>query len=308
MQSLLDRGALRFKFVDRTFNLDIDDACGILRFFIDRMRPGLFLHFEMVPDRLPIALRELLKSFPPASVQIEAGVQTMNPEVAARIGRKQDMRLLADNLRFLREETGIHVHADLIAGLPGESVESFANGFDRLLALRPQEIQIEPLKRLRGTAIRRHDAEWGMAYAAEPPYEVLATRHVPFADMQRLKRFARYWDLVSNSGNFIDTAPLLWSDESPFKAFMAFSDHLFACGAGTHGIALDRLAEYLFEYLTHTCGLAPAEAAAALARDYACAGRSAPVFLRGMSDSTHPAPRSRPGARTRQERFRGKGG
>ena len=104
------------------------------------------------------------------------GIQTFNDEVAALISRRQDYGKLEDNLRFLREETGVHVHADLIVGLPGEDVASFGQGFDRLVAMRPQEIQVGMLKRLRGTPIVRHDAEWGMVYSPHAPYEVLQTK------------------------------------------------------------------------------------------------------------------------------------
>ena len=82
-------------------------------------------------------------------------------------------------------------------------MESFAAGFDRLIALGPQEIQVGILKRLRGTPIVRHDAEWRMIYNAQPPYEILQNRLIDFATMQRLRRFAKYWDLVGNSGNFV---------------------------------------------------------------------------------------------------------
>ena len=107
----------------------------------------------------------------------------------------------------------MHIHADLIAGLPGESLESFAAGFDRLIALGPHEIQVGILKRLRGTPIVRHDAEWRMVYNPHPPYEILQNRLIDFATMQKLRRFARYWDLVGNSGNFVETTPLIWSIE-----------------------------------------------------------------------------------------------
>ena len=95
---------------------------------------------------------------------------------------------LAENLRFLREQTGVHVHTDLIVGLPGETIESFGRGFDRLVALRPQEIQVGILKRLRGTPIVRHDADFGMVYSLTAPYEVLQTKHVSFDSMQRMRR------------------------------------------------------------------------------------------------------------------------
>ncbi|MEQ1853714.1 MAG: radical SAM protein, partial [Chthoniobacteraceae bacterium] len=170
MQRLLERGATQFKFVDRTFNLHLPTSMGILQFFLDRWRDGLFLHFEMIPDRLPEQLRALIKRFPPGAVQFEVGIQTFDDATSKNISRRQNLERLADNLRFLREETGVHVHADLIVGLPGEGMESFGRGFDRLVALGPQEIQVGILKRLRGTPIVRHDAEVAMRYAPHPPY------------------------------------------------------------------------------------------------------------------------------------------
>src|SRR5262249_8011449 len=158
-------------------------------------QPGNFYHFEMIPDRLPEALREIIARFPPGALQFEVGIQTFNPEVGKLISRKQDNVRLADNFHFLRERTSVHIHADLIVGLPGEDLNSCAAGFDRLVRLHPQEIQVGILKRLRGTPIVRHDAEWQMVYSSHPPYEILQTRLIDFATMQRLRRFARYWDL-----------------------------------------------------------------------------------------------------------------
>jgi radical SAM superfamily enzyme YgiQ (UPF0313 family) len=283
LQRLLDRGVNQFKFVDRTFNLNLNVSKTLLRFFLERYRAGLFLHFEMIPDRLPDALREIITGFPAGALQFEVGIQSFNEDVCRLISRRQDARKLEDNLRFLRGETGVHIHADLIAGLPGESIESFAAGFDRLAGLNPQEIQVGILKRLRGTPIVRHDSEWQMSYTPYPPYEVLQTRLVTFAEMQKMRRFARYWDLVANSGNFIETTPLLWQgrDPSPFAAFMAFSEWLYGKLRRTDGIALVRLAQLLFTYLTEHLRLAPGSVAEILWRDYRRgAGRGVPEFLR----------------------------
>jgi radical SAM superfamily enzyme YgiQ (UPF0313 family) len=283
MQKLLDRGLSRFKFVDRTFNLNLTISRAILQFFLERYRPGLFLHFEMIPDRLPVPLREQIGLFPAGALQFEVGVQTFDEATAARISRRQDNAKLAENLRFLRDQTGVHVHADLIVGLPGEGIESFGRGFDRLISLGPQEIQVGMLKRLRGTPIVRHDDEFAMVYSPHPPYEVLRTGDIDFATMQRLRRFARYWDLVANSGNFIDTTPLLWSaaQDSPFAQFLRLSDWLFDRVGRKHGIALQHLAELLFQFLVEHCGRGAEEVAAAIWRDYQRGGRSdQPAFLR----------------------------
>ena len=310
LRRLIDRGVKQFKFVDRTFNLNLNTSRSLLQLFLERYAPGMFFHFEMVPDRLPAPLRDVIAKFPPGALQFEVGIQTFNEQTGALIQRRQHYGRLEDNIRFLRGETGVHVHADLIVGLPGEAMESFAAGFDRLVALRPQEIQVGVLKRLRGTPISRHDQEWQMVYHANPPYEILQNKLIPFAAMQRLRRFAKYWDLVGNSGNFVESSPLLWMDElseprpgneiddhtrspsvrcgSPFAGFMAFSDWLFDQVGRTDSIALVRLMQLLFEFLTQQRGWSPVWPARLLWRDYRRGGRhDKPGFLvEHLNDTT----------------------
>jgi radical SAM superfamily enzyme YgiQ (UPF0313 family) len=282
MNDLLQRGARRFKFVDRTFNLNLNLCKEVLEFFRSRLMPALFLHFEMVPDRLPPPVRELARLFPPGTLQFEVGIQTFNPEVARRVHRRQDPAMNEDNLRFLRQHTGVHLHTDLILGLPGEDLASMAAGFDRLLALAPHEIQVGILKRLRGTSIGRHDSEWQMVYSPLPPYEILQNRLVDFPTMQRLRRFARFWDLIGNRGEFALTLPLLWAGgKSPFAAFLALSDWLYANTGQQHAIALPRLVNLLFTYLTGVQGQDAHTVADKLARDYQRPGRrEPPEYLR----------------------------
>lgn len=263
MDGLLKRGVRQFKFIDRTFNLKTQTGAAILRFFLDRYEPGLFLHFELIPDRLPEALRSLISQFPPGSLQFEVGIQTFDDDVSRRISRRQDNAKVEENFRFLKEETGVHVHADLIVGLPGEDLSSFGRGFDRLLGMGPAEIQVGMLKRLRGTPIIRHDAAWGMVYAPQPPYEVQQTKVLPEADIHRLRRFAKYWDLVHNSGNFRNTAnAVLTQGASPFTSFLALSDWLHAQFGRTHSLPLEVLAEALLRYLVS--GGVPADKAGPL--------------------------------------------
>jgi len=281
MQRLLDRGLQQFKFVDRTFNLNVPTSKAILEFFLARYKPGHFYHFEMIPDRLPAELRDIIAKFPAGALQFEVGIQTFNPEVGSLISRRQNYDRLADNFQFLRKETGVHIHADLIIGLPGETVDSFAAGFDRLIALGPQEIQVGILKRLRGTPIIRHDQAWQMIYNAHPPYDILQNKLIDFATMQRLRRFAKYWDLVGNSGNFVETTPLLWSKGSPFANLLLFSDWLYAQIGRTDTIALVRLAEKLFEFITIELKIEKQLAAETLWRDWQRgARRDPPEFIR----------------------------
>lgn len=301
MQGLLNRGLRQFKFVDRTFNLNLETSRKILEFFLDRYEPGLFVHFEMIPDRLPDALREVIARFPPGALQFEVGVQSFNSEVGRLISRRQNVERLEHNFRWLRGESGVHIHADLIAGLPGESLESFGAGFDRLLALRPQEIQVGILKRLRGTPIVRHDAEWEMRYNPLPPYEILQNRLLDFATIGRLRRFAKFWDIYGNSGNFLESLPYVWKSlgpepesegitrgqitnkKSPFWSFLDFSDWLHAEGVKTSGIALERQYELLWQYLMRWHS--PSNVAPALERDYRRSGRrDVPGWLKEFTD------------------------
>ncbi len=315
LQRLLDRGVRQFKFVDRTFNVNLEASRTILEFLLARHKPGLFFHFELVPDRLPEALRAVIARFPPGTLQFEVGVQTFNGAVAERISRRQNYERLEDNFRFLREQTGVHIHADLIAGLPGESLESFAAGFDRLIALEPHEIQVGMLKRLRGTPILRHDAEWQMLYSPHSPYEILQNRLIDFPTMQRLRRFARYWDLVGNSGNFVETTPLVWSvpgqasrlsSQTPFASFMRWSQWLHARIGRTDSIALLHLMELLFEFLTVELQLDPRLTAPIMWRDYQRGGRhDKPAFLKDLltADATAaPLRRDHPALPKRQAR------
>ncbi|MDQ9169278.1 DUF4080 domain-containing protein [Oxalobacteraceae bacterium R-40] len=252
LENLHARGARLFKFVDRTFNLNIKSSLRIMQFFLDKLkaRPDdpVFAHFEVVPDHLPDALKEAISQFPPGTLQFEIGIQSFNPEVQTLVSRRQNNDKAAENIRWLCQHSHAHLHVDLIAGLPGESIESFAAGFDRLFALGPHEIQFGILKRLRGTPIIRHTEAYGLLFDPHPPYAILATDCIGFADMQKLVRFARYWDLIANSGRFAHTLPHILR-AAPFENFMALSEWLYERTDATHRIALDRLALLVSEWL-----------------------------------------------------------
>ena len=296
LERLLERGLRRFKFVDRTFNLKIETSRALLRFFLDRLRPGLFLHFEMIPDRLPEGLREIIAQFPAGALQFEVGIQTFDPDVSRNISRRNNHTMTEENFRYLRERTGVHIHADLIVGLPGEDIETFGRGFDRLLAMRPQEIQVGILKRLRGTPIVRHDVAWEMIYAAHPPYEVLQTKLISFAEMQAMRRFAKYWDLIGNSGNFPGTLALVLRDEpSAFEVLRRLADHLWESTGALDGIALLRLAELIFRWLIDEKGLPPDEVAPVLWSDYTRPGRHGEKPPRWLAAHLGPATEAGPG-------------
>jgi hypothetical protein len=297
------RGARHFKFVDGTFNLKAATSVRILEFFLGLIaaRPDdpLFLHFELIPDHLPEALKAPITRFPPGTLQFEIGIQTFDVATQRRISRRQDNAAAEANILWLRENTKAHLHVDLIAGLPGEDLASFGAGFDRLVALKPHEIQVGLLKRLRGAPIARHTAEFGMVYDTAPPYQVMQTGVLDAGTVQRLVRFARYWDLVANSGRFANTLPLVLAD-APFSRFMEFAGWLHdACGQ-THAIPAERLYELAYGWLVEK-GMDPSDAAAALADDYRRSGARGRLAF-GKVRVLPPALRGRRRLASRQSR------
>ncbi len=246
MDTLLGRGVRQFKFVDRTFNLNTKISTRILDFFLERVHLGLFLHFEMVPERLPEELKSRIAKFPDGSLQFEVGIQTWNETVSKGISRPQNYEKIADNLKYLRQETRVHLHTDLIVGLPGEDKASFGRGFDRLASLRPHEIQVGILKRLKGMPLNRQNESAGLKYETAPPYSVLQTKHLTFDEIQGFKRFAKFWDLIANQGKFpafLTAIEQIAADEtgSLFTLFWELAEFLGKRHPKLHSIGLPSL-------------------------------------------------------------------
>jgi len=253
MDGLIDRGTRNIKFLDRTFNANIARAKAIMEYFLGKIEQGAspVVHFEMVPSRFPPELVEMLARFPSGTLRLEVGVQTLSAEVSARISRPSKPGRELAAIRQLREKTRAIIHADLIAGLPGEDAESFGRGFDLLWEALSSassaarcEIQLGILKLLPGAPISRHSAAFGMRYSPSPPYELMESASLPAGELGRIKNFARFWELVVNRGLIdIGTAPV-------FDRFMALSDSLLARFGRNWGIPKNDLVEVLHEKRT----------------------------------------------------------
>jgi len=279
-EKLWQRGARNFKFVDRTFNLNMKTANKILNFFLEK-EPPYFAHFEVIPDHFPASLREKIKSFPHGALQLEIGIQTLNLEIANNISRQLKLDKIEENIQFLENKTTAHIHLDLIVGLPGESLESFGNNLDKLMRMSSCEIQIGILKKLSGTYIKRHDKDFGMIYSDMPPYDILKNDKLSFLDIQTMKRFARFWDLTYNSGNFKNSIHLLWQEESVFEHFYAFSLWIYEQTNSTWKISLQRVGELLFTYLQDVRQLPAQEIANLMLLDMMkLKGRAMPHYLK----------------------------
>lgn len=268
MQRLLARGCRRFRFIDRSFNLGGASAHDLLAFLRDRLPPDGCVHLEMTPDGLSPSLRELLKAFPPGCLHIEAGIQSFTSAVLQTVNRHGDVARAEEGLRWLATESGAVVHADLIAGLPGETPEGFVAGFDRLYRLGPQEIQVGILKCLHGTALKRHAHAYGMRYRPTPPYDVLCTSTMSTAVLEDIRRFAAHWERVVNRRHFPRTVKvMLGAAASPWQRFDAFSRRL-AARHGVTGIGLVEMADCLFTFLCDNVGMADATARGFVREDY----------------------------------------
>ena len=281
MDGLYLRGARHFKFVDRTFNLKVKNSLRILQFFLDRMNDDLFLHFEVIPDHLPDALKDMIAKFPKGSLQFEIGIQTFNPQVQARISRRQDNEKAKQNISWICQHSNAYVHADLIFGLPGESLESFADSFDQLHALSPHEIQVGILKRLKGSPIVRHTLAHKLVFNPNPPFSIVSSDCISYHDVQNINRFARYWDLIGNSGRFSETLKLILR-EQPFANFSVISSGVFTRTGQTHKISLLRLYDLVFNIASEDLDIDRVSLRSAIETDHSKSGlKSFPKCLIG---------------------------
>jgi radical SAM superfamily enzyme YgiQ (UPF0313 family) len=250
--SLIARGVRAFRFLDRSFNADENHACAMLDLFLAR-HPGRFqIHLEILPQRFGSRLRQTLAAFPPGTLHLEIGVQTLNPAVAHSIGRSSDIERVLDALAFLIREARATVHADLIFGLPGEDEASFAAGFDRLvIELDPPELQVNLLKGLPGTPLAAPGFAPELVFNPNPPYELLRSDVLDFNTVVRMQDFARCWDLVHNRGRFPEAARAIWARDttSPYACYRALSERILAAEGRLYALGARKIGDHLDAFL-----------------------------------------------------------
>ncbi len=195
---LMEKRVAKIKLVDRTFNYDPERARRIFAFILQHNR-GSHFHFEIGGHLLDENTLELLATVPKDTFQFEIGVQSTLPETLRTIDRPAALELLEQNVRQLRQMGNIHLHLDLIAGLPGEGYHDFLASIDRVAALRPHHLQLEPVKLLPGAPLRQDAARHGISFDPHPPYSVLATQQLSFAELERLQGIGRLLDLTINT-------------------------------------------------------------------------------------------------------------
>lgn len=228
LMTIMERQVPKVKLVDRTFNYDPARAREIFDFILKHNR-GSHFHFEIGAHLLDEATLELLQRVPSGMFQFEIGVQSTLPGTLDRIGRSVSLEKLESRVRRLRAMGNIHLHLDLIAGLPGENRADLLASIDRVALLSPHHLQLEPVKLLPGSPLRQDATRLGIRFDPNPPYTVLATGNLSFSQLERLRTISRLLDLTWNSGHF--------------KSFLDELERV--CGGLAAG--LDRLAGYCQE-------------------------------------------------------------
>lgn len=251
LQSLWERGVRQFKFLDRSFTASLAHSNAVMNFFLERNDPQMCLHFEINTEHLRSETAELMARFPANTLHLECGIQTLNPEVAMRIGRSGQIEQTLGNLKLMTSMSSAVVHADLIFGLPGESEASFAAGFNRLMATcAPPEVQINLLKGLPGTELLRHADSYALKFNPEPSYELLESNAMDFKTLVKLQRFARCWELVHNRGRYVaEVAALKLRGPDLYQTWMQLADFICAQEGRMFKISALRMKACLDEFL-----------------------------------------------------------
>lgn len=211
------------KFVDRTYNLDENYYLPIME-YLAKLETDTTFHFEIKADILNARVLEFLKTVPEGRFQLEIGIQTTNPETLSAINRKDNWEKLSRNVNYLLANKNMHIHLDLIAGLPYEGLAEFARSFDDVYSLQPQMLQLGFLKVLPGTQMSRETELHQLIYMDEPPYEILATKYISYEDLQLLKQIENVFEQTYNTGFFENTLKYLIKQYN--KGSFAFYHHL----------------------------------------------------------------------------------
>ncbi len=223
LQFFIDRKVPQIKFVDRTFNCNRKRALEIWRFLAERDQGATNFHFEVVADLLGEEEIACMNAMRPGLIQLEIGVQSLEPETLKEIRRTMDFPKLQMNVERIRQGGNIHQHLDLIAGLPYEDYESFASSFNGVYEMRPQQLQLGFLKVLKGSRMEMMAEEYGCVYMDSIPYEVLKTKWLSYEEILSLKQVESMVEIYYNSGQFTRTLDLL---EPFFPSGFAFYEAL----------------------------------------------------------------------------------
>ena len=219
LKRFLDSPIKLLKFVDRTFNLRKERYMEIWKFLLENYREGITFHFEINANIFDDETLDFLEKVPKGYFQFEIGVQSINPETMVAIKRNNILDKLAHNVR--RISRNIHLHLDLIAGLPYETYDIFKNSFNYVYNLKPEMIQLGFLKLLKGTQMYDEVEKYQYKYYSRPPYEVFSNKFISFGELVKLKNLEKMLDYYYNSEKFRYTCDFVINNnfDTPFAFF-----------------------------------------------------------------------------------------
>lgn len=208
----LEKKVKQVKFVDRTFNCNHDHAMAVWQYLYEYDNGVTNFHFEIAGDILREDEIALVAKMRPGLVQFEIGVQSTNTDTLREIRRVMDIEKLKQVVAALKAAHNVHIHLDLIAGLPYEDYDSFARSFDDVYAMEPEQLQLGFLKVLKGSYMAEMAESYGLVYTDYAPYEVLYTNWLSFTEICRLKRIEEMVEIYYNSGQFAHSLPVMIAD------------------------------------------------------------------------------------------------
>ncbi|WP_294725411.1 B12-binding domain-containing radical SAM protein [uncultured Fusobacterium sp.] len=225
LKRFLDSPIKLLKFVDRTFNLRKERYMEIWKFLLENYREGITFHFEINANIFDDETLDFLEKVPKGYFQFEIGVQSINPETMVAIKRNNILDKLAHNVR--RISRNIHLHLDLIAGLPYETYDIFKNSFNYVYNLKPEMIQLGFLKLLKGTQMYDEVEKYQYKYYSRPPYEVFSNKFISFGELVKLKNLEKMLDYYYNSEKFRYTCDFVINNnfDTPFTFFEKIADY-----------------------------------------------------------------------------------
>lgn len=242
------------KFVDRTFNCDKARALEMIEYIKAHDNGITNFHFEVAAELLDDALIISLQTARFELFQLEIGVQSTNPPTLRAIRRFTAPDKLRNIITRLQKNQNIHLHLDLIAGLPHESISEFAESFNFVYSLKPQQFQLGFLKVLAGSEMERMAEQYGIVYTDYPPYEVLFTNDLPYAQVQRLKAVEQVLELYYNSGRFLYTMAFLEQffarkHQTAFELYDSLGQFYLSQGYADSSQSLSTLYDILHQFL-----------------------------------------------------------
>ena len=245
LEVIRSHGIGNVRVLDRTFNYNSRRAKELLRLFLE-FHPHIRFHLEIHPALLSEELKEELHLLPEGLLHLEAGIQSLREPVLRKSRRAGALSDALDGLRFLCSLPNTETHADLIAGLPLYRLDEIFEDVRTLAEYRAGEIQLESLKLLPGTDMRRRAEELGIRYSPLPPYEVLQTREISVSELQTARRLSRLLDGFYNAPVWQElTRELILHDEQFLRRFL---DHLTRANLIDQPMSLEKRGLILYEY------------------------------------------------------------